>query len=90
MTIENIPLSILRRACEQARRHCDHPAKIVPFICKFEPETVQRSNETLRYAQAKVDNFNAPRIAKQEPQYITSEELAEMKAELSESFSAQK
>lgn len=86
MTIGDIPLSILRRACEQARRNCDHPAKIVPFICKFEPDGVRWANETLRHAQARVDNFNAPRIAKQEPEYITPEEMAELKNELLQSL----
>jgi hypothetical protein len=86
MTISDIPLQILRRACEQARRTCDHPAKIVPFICNFEPEAVRWSKEALRHAQAQVDNFNAPRIAKHEPEYITAEDLAELKAEFTQSL----
>jgi hypothetical protein len=90
MTISDVPLQILRRACEQARRTCDHPAKIVPFICNFEPEAVRWSKEALRHAQAQVDNFNAPRIAKQEPDYITADELAELKNELLQSLNTNK
>lgn len=86
MTINDIPLQILRRACEQARRTCDHPAKIVPFICNFELEAVRWSKEALRHAQAQVDNFHAPRIAKHEPEYITADDLAELKAELTQSL----
>jgi hypothetical protein len=90
MTISDVPLQILRRACEQARRTCDHPAKIVPFICNFEPEAVRWSKEALRHAQAQVDNFNAPRIAKQEPEYITADEMAELKNELLQSLNTNK
>jgi hypothetical protein len=90
MTVNHIPLSILQRACEQARRNCDHPAKIVPFICKFEPEAVRWANDAIRHAQALVDNFNAPRIAKQEPEYITADELAELKNELLQSLKTNK
>ena len=90
MTVNHIPLSILQRACEQARRNCDHPAKIVPFICKFEPEAVRWANDAIRHAQALVDNFNAPRIAKQEPEYITADEMAELKNELLQSLNTNK
>jgi hypothetical protein len=86
MTVNHIPLSILQRACEQARRNCDHPAKIVPFICKFEPEAVRWANDAIRHAQALVDNFNAPRIPKQEKEYITPEEFAALKEELMQSL----
>jgi hypothetical protein len=86
MTVNHIPLSILQRACEQARRTCDHPAKIVPFICNFEPEAVRWANDAIHHAQALVDNFNAPRITKQEKEYITPEEFAALKEELMQSL----
>jgi len=86
MTISDIPLQILRRACEQARRTCDHPAKIVPFICNFEPDAIRWVKDELRYAKARVDNFHAPRIAKHEPEYMTPEDLAALKAELTQSL----
>ena len=88
MTINYIPLSILQRACEQARRSCDHPAKIVPFICNFEPEAVRWANDAIHHAQALIDNFNAPRIPKQEKEYITPEEFAALKEELMQSLNA--
>ncbi len=88
MTVNHIPLSILRRACEQARRSCDHPAKIVPFICNFEQEAVRWAEDEIRYAQARVNNFHAPRIAKQEKEYITPEEFAALKEELMQSLNA--
>lgn len=88
MTIGDIPLSILQRACEAARKVCDHPAKIVPFICKFEPETVRWANETVRHARARVENIHAARLPKQEPEYMSAEDLAELKAELAAGLSA--
>jgi hypothetical protein len=33
-------------------------------------------------------NLNAPRIEKHDPQYMTAEDLAEIKAELAEALSA--
>jgi hypothetical protein len=88
MTINYIPLSILQRACEQARRNCDHPAKIVPFICNFEQDAVRWAEDEIRYAQARVNNFHAPRITKQEKEYITPEEFAALKEELMQSLNA--
>jgi hypothetical protein len=88
MTIGDIPLSFLHRATAEARKACDHPAKIVPFICKYETEAVRWANENLRHARARFENLNAPRIEKHEPEYMTAEDLAEMKAELARGLSA--
>lgn len=88
MTIGDIPLSLLRRATAQARKVCDHPAKIVPFICKFESDTVRWANDKVRHARATVENLTAPRLEKHEPEYMTAQDLAEMKAELAVSLSA--
>lgn len=88
MTIGDIPLSFLKRATVEARKVCDHPAKIVPFICKFEPDGVRWANDNLRHARARVENINAARLEKHEPQYMTAQDLAEMKAELAEALSA--
>lgn len=82
MTIGDIPLAVLRRATADARKACDHPAKIVPFICKYEQDAVEWANQSLRAARAKVKNLNAPILEKHEPEYMTAEDLAEMKREL--------
>lgn len=88
MTIGDMPLSLLKQAAAEARKVCDHPAKIVPFICKFEPETARWASEKLRYARAKVENLHAARLPKHEPEYMTAQDLAEMKAELASALSA--
>ena len=89
MTIDDIPLSFLQRACEQARRVCDHPAKIVPFICKYEPDTARWAADKVRHARAVVENLNAPRLEKHDPEYVTAEEMAELSKELASKLSAQ-
>jgi hypothetical protein len=88
MTIGDIPLSLLQRATAEARKVCDHPAKIVPFICKYETEAVRWANDILRNARAVVDNMSAPRLEKQDPDYMTADDLAELKAELARGLSA--
>lgn len=88
MTIGDIPLSLLKRATSEARKVCDHPAKIVPFICNFEPDTARWSSEKLRHARAAVENLNAVRLPKHEPEYMTAQDLAEMKAELAVALNA--
>ena len=88
MTIGDIPLSYLQHATAAARRVCDHPAKVVPFICKWEPEAVKWANDNLRHARARFENLNAPRIEKHEPDYMTAADLAEMKAELADALRA--
>jgi hypothetical protein len=88
MTIGDIPLTFLQRATAEARKVCDHPAKIVPFICKYEPDAVKWANDNLRHARAKFENLTAPILEKQEPEYMTAADLAEMKAELAGAFRA--
>ena len=88
MTIGDVPLSHLRRACAEARKVCDHPAKIVPFICKFEPDVARWSLDNLRNARSLVENLDAPRLERTEPDYMTAADLAELKAELVQSLRA--
>ena len=88
MTIGDIPLSYLQHATAAARRVCDHPAKIVPFVCNWELEAVKWANDNLRHARARFENLNAPRIEKHEPEYMTAADLAEMKAELADALRA--
>lgn len=88
MTIGDIPLSFLQRATADARKVCDHPAKIVPFICNHDPDTVRWANDNLRHARARFENLNAPRLEKQDPDYMTAADLAEMKAELAGALNA--
>ncbi len=82
MTIGDIPLSFLQQATAAARKVCDHPAKIVPFICKYERDAVIWANQNLRHARARVKNLNAPIIEKHDPDYMTAVDLTELKAEL--------
>lgn len=82
MTIGDMPLLLLKQATAEARRVCDHPAKIVPFICKFQPDTARLAKENLRYARAAVENLHSARLPNRDPEYMTVQDLAEMKAEL--------
>lgn len=82
MTIGEIPLVYLRDATADARKVCDHPAKIVPFICQWEPEAVRWANEHVYQARKRVENLSAPRLEKHDPEYMTAADLEELKAEL--------
>lgn len=82
MTIGNMPEDLLAESCAAARKVCDHPAKIVPFICAFNPNPLKWRQEALRDAQRIIENLNAPRIEKHDPDYMTAQDLAEMKKEL--------
>lgn len=69
MTIGDMPVDLLAEACAEARKVCDHPAKIVPFICAHDHtvkkpwhDTMRWRRRALRDAQAKMENINAKRI----------------------------
>lgn len=93
MTIGDMPESILAQACTEARKRCDHPAKIVPFICDAESKTQKPWLSTwawmkrrLNEDRARVENLNAPKLAS--PNYVTAADFAELRAELTASLSA--
>ncbi|MES2782937.1 MAG: hypothetical protein V4657_09080 [Pseudomonadota bacterium] len=88
MTIGDIPLSFLQRATLAARKVCDHPAKIVPFICQFEPDLARWAADKIHHARKHVENLSAPRLEKHSPEYMTAQDLAEMKAELTNALRA--
>jgi hypothetical protein len=87
-TIGDIPADLLERACIAARKVCDHPAKIVPFICSHEPELLKWRRENLHRATKIMENIEAPRLEKADPNYMTAADLAELKAELADSLRA--
>ena len=94
-TIGDMPEDLLDEACRAGRRRCDHPAKIVPFICDDESNTVKpwldtlkRRKEELRVRGILFANVNAPRLEKHDPQYMTAQDLAEIKAELAGALNA--
>lgn len=88
MTIGDIPLVFLRSACAEAAKVCDHPSKIVPLICKHQPDAVRWAIKHLRHCRARVENLNAPQIEKHEPEYVTAEELASLRSEMASKLSA--
>lgn len=68
-TIGDMPEDLLDEACRAGRKRCDHPAKIVPFICDDESKAAKPWLDTLRYrkqnlqsARARFANVNAPRL----------------------------
>jgi hypothetical protein len=60
--IGDVPRDLLEMACDKAKRVCDHPAKIIPFICKETEELTAWRKKQLRNAQAVEANRNAPRL----------------------------
>jgi hypothetical protein len=85
-TIGDIPADLLERACVAARKVCDHPAKIVPFICSHEPELLKWRRENLHRATKIMENIESPRLEKADPNYMTAADLAELKANLAYSL----
>lgn len=67
-TIGDIPQDLLEMACRKAKRICDHPAKIVPFICKETEELVVFRKRQAAHAKAQRENAANPRLAKQPEQ----------------------
>lgn len=64
--LANLPGMVFDDACAHARRTCDHPAKIIPAILKFEPAHYWSGSDHVRKrladARAKLANLNAPRL----------------------------
>ena len=63
-TIGDIPQDLLEMACNKAKRICDHPAKIVPFICKETEELVAFRKKQAAHAKAQRENAASPRLTK--------------------------
>lgn len=61
-----LPSMLFDDACAHARRTCDHPAKIIPAILKYEPAhywlAPAHSARLLSEAKAKLANIDAPRL----------------------------
>ncbi len=64
-TIGDIPQDLLEMACQKAKRACDHPAKIVPFICKETDELVAFRKRQADHARRQRENAANPRLTKQ-------------------------
>lgn len=50
--IGEFPAEVFREACKQARRTCDHPAKLVPAICAYAEPQAERLRLLLRNTRA--------------------------------------
>jgi hypothetical protein len=61
MTIGDIPHDLLERACLEGRKKCDHPAKIVPFICQDVERSISLRKTSLRNAREALDRFTRPK-----------------------------
>jgi hypothetical protein len=82
MTIGDCPKDLLEDACFEARKVCDHPAKIVPFICGHIKDRPAWRWEQVRYIESKIENFDKPKLTVQKPEEekrdlgpITQEEI---------------
>ncbi|HKY80629.1 MAG TPA: hypothetical protein VJM09_04070 [Sphingobium sp.] len=63
--LADLPSMIFDDACAHARRNCDHPAKVIPAILKFEPPhylSAGFARKRLADAKAKLANIDAPRL----------------------------
>lgn len=67
--LADLPSMIFDDACAHARRTCDHPAKIIPAILKFEPPhyaSATFAQKRLADAKARLANIDAPRLQQQD------------------------
>jgi len=64
--LAELPSMLFDDACAHARRTCDHPAKIIPAILKYEPPHYWSGpahfRKLLTEAKAKLENIDAPRL----------------------------
>ncbi|EQA96834.1 hypothetical protein [Sphingobium baderi] len=64
--LADLPSMLFDDACAHARKTCDHPAKIIPAILKFEPSAYwcgpAHARKLLADAKAKLANIDAPRL----------------------------
>lgn len=65
-TLSDLPSDLLREGCAEARKHADHPAKIVPIIMR----TV---GDAMRMRRQMETSDHVPRERHIEPQYVTPE-----------------
>lgn len=72
MTIGDLPADLLAQACVAARKVCDHPSKIVPYICRDDDPATDKSwlvelkwrKTKLMNARNRLENLGAKRISK--------------------------
>lgn len=64
--LADLPGMLFDDACAHARKTCDHPAKIIPAILKYEPAhywmAPAHTARLLSEARAKLANIDAPRL----------------------------
>ena len=64
--LADLPSMLFDDACAHARKTCDHPAKIIPAILKYEPSAYwvgpAHTRQLLSQAKAKLANIDAPRL----------------------------
>lgn len=63
--LADLPSMIFDGACAHARRTCDHPAKVIPAILKFQPPHFLSegfARKRLADAKAQFANIDAPRL----------------------------
>jgi hypothetical protein len=88
MTIGDMPADLLQQACAAARRVCDHPAKIVPYICEHNHKISKPWQDAqwwrermLREARAKLENIDAKRIGSK-PFELPEDERRELSTDI--------
>jgi hypothetical protein len=66
-TLKFWPVDLLRIGCEEARRTCDHPAKIVPAIVEATQDSLERRRDRARARWAALHRRSHPQEARHGP-----------------------
>lgn len=59
-TLQHLPPDLLSRGCAEARKTCDHPAKIVPAILAATAESMRWRRETVSEACRPSERLSSP------------------------------
>lgn len=71
VTLGHLPADLLAMGCLEARKHADHPAKIVPTIIRATERLMEMRRESERYR-------TTPRERWIEPKYVEPSEAAKI------------
>lgn len=79
-SLKGIPIDLLQRGCLHARRHADHPSKIVPLIMReIEDDWQHRKRFEREWSQDQIEGPRPkPHIADRDRRTFTASDWAEL------------
>ncbi|QUT07937.1 hypothetical protein KFK14_11415 [Sphingobium phenoxybenzoativorans] len=82
--VRDIPAYMFDEACAAARKVADHPAKIIPEICKYRHPFLSKGmlEGRLSAARAQLENLDAPRLASADPDIVDVGEVSALVSEM--------